>query len=62
MIASADSGAPSSAGKVGLTVPGHGKSKLTLVRVGHVSVKVALAFAPAGGTQEPVDHGGAEEG
>ena len=41
---------PSSAAKVNVAVQATGKSKLTLVRVGHVSVKVTLRFAPTGGT------------
>jgi hypothetical protein len=40
---------PSSAAKVTLTVQAMGKSKLTLVRLGHVSVKVTITFAPTGG-------------
>jgi hypothetical protein len=41
---------PASAAKLGVTVQATGKSKLTLIGVGHVSVKVTLTFAPAGGT------------
>jgi hypothetical protein len=41
---------PASAAKVNVTVQATGKSKLTLSRVGHVSVRVTLTFAPAGGT------------
>jgi hypothetical protein len=40
---------PSSPAKVTLTVQATGKSKLTLVRLHHVSVKVAITFTPTGG-------------
>jgi hypothetical protein len=41
---------PASAAKVNVTVQATGKSRLTLSRVGDVSVKVTITFAPAGGT------------
>ena len=40
---------PSSTAKVAVTVQATGTSKLTLIRLGHVSVKVTITFAPTGG-------------
>jgi len=41
---------PSSPAKVKLTVQATGKSKATLDRLGHVKVKVTIAFTPTGGS------------
>ncbi len=41
---------PSSPAKVALTVQATGKAKQTLARAGRVTVKVAVAFTPTGGS------------